>query len=211
MDFHVTAGYITSNKLPFLLDSLAEKFSVESNCKKVVLVGNFYRIIRYDKFDDMYANTKRVCIDVAISFDNYINMMKLYNKLCVIIEHDCIYYKKDITHSDICDGDCLENDNEFKFIGPLWPNLVSNYKANFEIFSRCDGKQSNTNYYVCEEVNSITIFENGKYTNPGKYIATCNDYSYKVIEVMAIDESTEEFDVSYRFDNGVISIYKNTQ
>ena len=192
MDFHISAGYISNDILPLKLNDV--KLKVTSNCDKVILVGKFYRIIREDTLESCCGG--RVAFDVAITFDNFINIVKIYKKLCIIIEDEdmMILFKKDITNDDICEGSVVLSDKEVKFLGPVCVNMVCNYTP-IPTYSSDYHK-----YYVCEEVDSITIFENGNQLDTRNYIFVNGDYSYLPIEIIAVNKSKDNFNVEMKFE-----------
>lgn len=192
MDFHISAGYISNDILPLKLNDV--KLKVTSNCDKVILVGKFYRIIREDTLESCCGG--RVAFDVAITFDNFINIVKIYKKLCIIIEDEdmMILFKKDITNDDICEGSVVLSDKEVKFLGPVCVNMVCNYTPIPTYSSDCH------KYYVCEEVDSITIFENGNQLDTRNYIFVNGDYSYLPIEIIAVNKSKDNFNVEMKFE-----------
>lgn len=203
MDFHMSAGFIGEDMLP--TKYCGAKLEVTSNCDKVVLVGKFYKIMRsklLEKHD----------FDVAITFNNYLNMMKVHKNLCIIVENEAnsLLFKRKITHNDICDGVQLLKECEFEFIGPMFINMVTNYTpipelniayadTNGKVYYHCD-------YSVCKEVDKITIFKDGKQKDTKNYILVAGDYSYLPIEVIAVKKSNNNFNVKMTIErNGTLT------
>lgn len=183
--------------------------SPKTNCYKLELVGEFYKII-YPRLEFSINTVGSIVLDLG-NASNFKCLIKKEEKVMLLCTHETTYYAMELTESDIIDGGEYAHDkkrfklltgktHDYKSLCPNIPKTLSG--VNLELITCVD---------VCVMRRSIKVFENGN------NVPLTSNYIYNVnvpVSLVAVDKISDcddllvenDYDLSMRNRDRMITI-----